>query len=306
MLPPLWTIVLAAGSGTRLAPVTHGIPKQFWSADGGPSLVEQTIARLGPLASPARTLTVVGRAHLPLIEQRTNVASLGHLVVQPVDRGTAAGVLAALAPIALASPDDLVLVTPSDHGVERTDLFRQAILDTAATVRTGRADIVLFGVTPDVASTDYGWITPARPRRLAEGRQILPVTGFVEKPSPAEAARLLASGALWNSMVLLARAGDLFDLYRRHLPELADVFIHASSLPPDRRARFITEIYPSLPSTYFSREVLTPAERLTVCAWPATLGWSDLGTPARLARWLRHDRRELPAVAGRSDGARVA
>jgi mannose-1-phosphate guanylyltransferase len=300
MPPPLWTIVLAAGAGTRLAPVTRGIPKQFWSADGGPSLVEQTIARLGPIASPARTLTVVGRSHLPLIEQRTNVASLGHLVVQPVDRGTATGVLAALAPIALRLPDDLVLVTPSDHGVERTDLFRQAILDAAATVQAGRADIVLFGVTPDVASTDYGWITPAWLGRLAEGRQIVPVTGFVEKPSPAEAARLLASGALWNSMVLVARSRALLNLYRRHLPELADTFIHASSLPPDRRARFLTEIYPVLPSADFSRDVLTPADGLAVYPWPAALGWSDLGTPDRLARWLCRERRELAPVVGRA------
>lgn len=285
----MWTLVLAAGAGRRLAAVTGGIPKQFWSIDGGPSLVEQTIARLGPLASLARTLTVVGASHLAHVEHLRDALSLGHLVIQPADRGTATGVLIGLAPIALGSPDDLVLLTPSDHGIARTDLFEQTVFDVAATVRAGRTDIVLFGVTPDVASSDYGWITPVTSPRLAGGNQILPVAGFVEKPSPTEAARLLSSGAVWNSMVLVARAGALFDLYRRHLPELADVFISVSRLPADRRARFITEIYPVLPSTDFSRDVLTPAEGLAVYTWPATLGWSDLGTPERLARWLRRD-----------------
>jgi mannose-1-phosphate guanylyltransferase len=287
----VWTLVLAAGAGRRLSAVTGGTPKQFWSIDGGPSLVESTIARLGPVASPSSTLTVVDESHTRYVERLAEPSSLGRLVIQPADRGTALGVLIGLAPIALSRPDDVVLVTPSDHGVARPDLLQRAILDAAASVRSGRSHVVLFGVTPDVACNDYGWITFGQPDHADRSTRVRPVTGFVEKPAPREAARLLASGAVWNSMVLVARAGGLLNLYRRrHLPELSDLFIHAYRLPPDCRARFLAGIYPTLSVTDFSRDVLTPAEGLAVSIWPTSLGWSDLGTPERLADWLRRHR----------------
>ncbi|HEX7777697.1 MAG TPA: sugar phosphate nucleotidyltransferase, partial [Vicinamibacterales bacterium] len=239
----LWTLVLAAGAGRRLASLTGGTPKQFWSIDGGPSLVESTTARLGPLASPSSTLTVIDESHKRYIQRLAEPSSLGRLVIQPADRGTAPGLLIGLAPIALLRPDDVVLVTPSDHGVARPDLLQRAILDTAAAVRMGRAEVVLFGVTPDAACNDYGWIRFSHDHRDRHP-SIEPVTGFMEKPAPREAARLLASGAVWNSMVLVARAAGLLNRYRRHLPELSDLFTHAYRLPPDRRARFLAEIYP--------------------------------------------------------------
>ena len=285
----LWTLVLAAGAGRRLASITGGTPKQFWSIDGGPSLVESTIARLGPIAPPATTLTVIDQSHRRQVERLAAAPSLGRLVIQPVDRGTAPGVLIGLAPIALSEPDGLVLVTPSDHGVARPDLLQRAILDAASAVRTGRVDVVLFGVTPDEACNDYGWITFGQPDRRERTTPLHPVTGFVEKPAPREAARLFASGAVWNSMVLVARAAGLLDRYQRHLPELSDLFVHAYRLPPDRRATFLADIYPTLSFTDFSRDVLTPAEGLAVSVWPASLGWSDLGTPERLTDWLRRE-----------------
>jgi mannose-1-phosphate guanylyltransferase len=287
----LWALVLAGGAGRRLAAITGGTPKQFWSINGGPSLVESTIARLGSIASPSTTLTVIDKSHRRHVERLAAAApSLGRLVIQPVDRGTAPGVLVGLAPIALSRPDDVVLVTPSDHGVARSDLLQRAILDTAAAVRTGGADVVLFGVTPDAACNDYGWITFSQADRRDSRTPIQRVTGFVEKPAPREAARLLASGAVWNSMVLVARAAGLLNLYRRHLPELSDLFTHAYRLPPDRREPFLAEIYPTLSITDFSRDVLTPAEGLAVSVWPASLGWSDLGTPERLTDWLDRER----------------
>lgn len=286
----VWTLVLAAGAGRRLSAITGGTPKQFWSINGGPSLVESTIARLGSIASPSTTLTVIDKSQRRLVERLAAAPSLGRLVIQPVDRGTAPGVLIGLAPIALSRPDELVLMTPSDHGVARPDLLQRAILDTAATVRTGEADVVLFGVRPGAACNDYGWITFSQADQRNRRTPIQRVTGFVEKPAPREAARLLALGAVWNSMVLVARAAGLLNLYRRHLPELCDLFTYAYRLPPDRREPFLAEIYPTLSFTDFSRDVLTPAEGLAVSVWPASLGWSDLGTPERLADWLDRER----------------
>ena len=56
-----WTIVLAAGEGTRLRSLTealHGraLPKQFADIHGGQSLLEATLARVGRWSPADRTV----------------------------------------------------------------------------------------------------------------------------------------------------------------------------------------------------------------------------------------------------------
>lgn len=177
-------------------------------------------------------------------------------------------------------PDAFVLMTPSDHAVARPWQFRAGVTIAMDVVATGRAGVVLFGAEPDHASTDYGWIM-AGPSHSP----VRPVDTFVEKPTLEKADRLLRSGAVWNTMVLLARASALEQLFIQHTPELAFVFTHARKLPASTRRAFLADCYPHLPVADFSRDVLTPASGLSLYTWPASMGWSDLGTPERFAAW---------------------
>lgn len=287
---PVWTLVLAAGAGRRLAGLTGGVPRQFWSVDGGPSLLEQTVDRVAGIAPSSRRLTIVDRTHRRYVEGLAGSARLGRILYQPCDRGTAVGVLLGLHAIARSGPDVTIVLTPADQGVTRPSLFQQGVRQAAALVGAGRARAVLFGVEPDAADGDYGWITPGMSDGPIGAGRVQPVARFVEKPPALEALRLRASGAVWNTMVLVVRVSELLNLYRRHLPELTDFFVRTSCLPPVRREAVLAELYPQLPSADFSRDVLTPAEGLVVYTWPASLGWSDLGTPERLERWLRQQR----------------
>ena len=278
----LWTVVLAAGEGRRLAGVTGGVPKQFWRDVSGTSLLAQTIQRFTPLTPRRRTIVIVDAAHEDHVRASGLSASTGALVVQPQDRGTAAGVLLALTPVLESSPDDIVVVTPSDHGVMDGTSFRCGVLAVVSHVRT-REDIVLFGVEPTSAHQDYGWISVGR----AHTGALRPVESFVEKPSATHAVQLFASGAVWNTMVIVARAQAIRDLYVELLPELAKVFATALRLPAQERASFLASVYPTLPWCDFSRDLMTRARRLSVYVWPASLGWTDLGTPERLREWHR-------------------
>ncbi len=285
MLDRLWSLVLAAGAGRRLASLTGGVPKQFWRLDGGPTLLEATLSRLEPLAPPERTAVVVDRMHAPYVTARWPASRApGRFIYQPADWGTAAGILLGLLPVLSAEPDDVVVVTPSDHGVRALDLFRVGLVRAASlTAATGR--VVVFGIRPNRAYDDYGWITSGR-KRTGGLREI---ASFVEKPPADLAHRLRESGALWNTMVVVARASSLFGLFRQHVPEVACHFDDALSLPEAERDRYLADAYVHLPVRDFSRDVLTPAQGLLTQAWPSSLGWSDLGTPERLRRWLgRH------------------
>lgn len=286
MAAKLWNVILAAGNGRRLAPVTQGTPKQFWCSNGRRSLLDETFARVAPLAPRARTTVVVDRTHRHFVRTAVRAWPAGWLLYQPADRGTAAGVLLGLSPIFDVDREAIVLLTPSDHGVADAMAFRAAVRDAVAAVQSGRVDVVLFGAKPSAPVTDYGWIAPGQTYEWAGERPLRRVLGFVEKPTLDVARDLFATPALWNTMVVVARATALLDLHRTHVQHWANVFATYQRLPGSRRPSFLDQQYARLPSADFSRDVLTHAQGLAVYSWDQAIGWSDLGTPERLQQWL--------------------
>lgn len=285
----IWTMTLAGGAGRRLSGVTGGVPKQFWRMNGRTTLLDDTLDRLSGLAPRWRTIIVVNRVHEPYLAGAANVG--GHIVYQPEDRGTAAAVLLALLPILDVDPAALVVVSPADHGVARPERLRRSLLEAFRHVRARRADIVLFGVEPDRIDESYGWITAG----TSVGRTGLrAVESFVEKPDAAQAAALFESGAVWNTMLLAARASALLDLFVARQPDWTRAFTEAWWASTDGRSRPLAEAYARLPRRDFSHDVLSGASGLAVHTLPASLGWTDLGTPERLHAWL--DRRPVSAA----------
>ncbi len=277
-----WVLVLAAGAGRRLSNVTGHVPKQFFRPADGPSLLENTLDRLGDIAEPGRTVTVVDRTHRQYVTDLKLGRRLGEVLYQEQDRGTAAGVLLGLSTIIEQMPHAFVLMTPSDHAVSQGWQFRAGLTMAMGEVSSGRTGVVLFGAEPTTASSDYGWITPS-----GNGPIVRSVDTFVEKPTREDASHLLRTGAVWNTMVMLARASALERLFAAHLPDHAAVFAEARTLRGGARQEFLHEAYVHLPSADFSRDVLTPATGLSLYTWPAAMGWCDLGTPERFNAWNR-------------------
>lgn len=283
MTKSTWSVVLAAGMGRRLSPLTGGTPKQFWRPDGASSLLDQTLARLAPLSPPTRTVIVVDESHRGHLAARPEYGERGQVVFQPTDRGTAVGVLFGLMPVLAADPEATVLLSPSDHGVGNATTFRRGVTEAIDCVQTV-GGVVLLAVEPSAARDDYGWITLSPERGPGGFRK---VAGFVEKPSAAVARRLLEGGAVWNTMVLVAQVKDLVALIAMHLSSIATMFLRSVSTFDLARPAFFRELYSRLPAADFSRDVLGRAGGLLAYTWPSTMGWSDLGTPERLNAWLR-------------------
>jgi hypothetical protein len=110
------------------------------------------------------------------------------------------------------------------------------------------------------------------------------------RPSPPRPVCTSSKGeALTNSPFPtphLRRARMLAALFARHLPEATRVIAGALQLPPTVRADYLTAAHATLARTDFCKDVLVPAENLTVYTWPSSVGWSELGTPERFGAWV--------------------
>jgi mannose-1-phosphate guanylyltransferase len=298
-----WALVLAAGDGRRLQGLTRTasgtvVPKQFCSLDGGPSFLEETVQRAQALIPRERTCAVVAAGHRlhwnPLLESlpRSNV------IPQPRNRGTAIGILLPLLRITKRDPGARILLLPSDHHI-RNEVRLAASLKTAMTPgRSTDTDIVLLGIEPEHADPELGYIVPER-----TGARFRAVTRFVEKPSSVEAKALIQRGALWNAFIIAADASALLRLFERRCPDIVAKMRRVIELPEDHfPSGALANLYDELPDLDFSKGILQGQQKhLRVLAVPEC-GWSDLGTPERVAAALRYleSRPPAPPAVGRS------
>jgi len=292
-----WAIVLAAGEGSRLRAITtdalgRSIPKQFCSLRGERSLLAEAHARARRVTIERRIVTIVAAEHRALWEQEFQGSARQNLIVQPRNRGTAPGLLVPLLSILDRDPDARIVVIPSDHHVENECVLAAALRSALHSTESDPASVVLLGMTPDSADREYGWIV----REPDSGAPQL-VTRFVEKPESALAHALFQSGALWNSFILAARGRALLDLFEQRLPTLVAVLQGIGRVAPPAREALHARVYAELDTLDFSRDVLTGFEqRLRVLETPPC-GWTDLGTPERVAQCLARESVARPREA---------
>jgi mannose-1-phosphate guanylyltransferase len=286
-----WAVVLAAGEGSRMAPLTralygHEVPKQFAALDGDRTLLQRTMDRIAPLTPPDRTVVVVSDACEDLARVQLQGYSGVEIVTQPSNLGTGPGILLPLAHVLARDPQAEVAVYPSDHHIRRGDPFREAVERGVNMAHRCESGVSLLGAAAERPATDLGWIV----RGNALGGKLdraWSVQRFVEKPPEAMAMLLLGTGGLWNTMVLAGRARALWELSRRHIPGQTRAFdsyllqVGSANLRQSREL-----LYRHLLPADFSREVLQVARGLAVVPLIDS-GWFDCGTPERLFAWLR-------------------
>jgi mannose-1-phosphate guanylyltransferase len=251
-------------------------------------VVRQTLDRVALGIAPARTVVVTVRSHAPYLGQ-TWVGSDGpHLLVQPGDRGTAAGVLLPVHWIARWNPGATVAVFPSDHFVSEPAMFMAHITQIADWVDQHPERLVLLGARATAPEVAYSWIELGRPLDATPDRGIWTVRRFWEKPSEERARLCLEAGCLWNTFILVGKVAAFLRAGREAVPEVDDRLGRARAfLGSDDEAWALHQAYALMPRANFSRAILEPCPPfLAVAAMPGGV-WSDLGTPRRVFEVLR-------------------
>jgi len=307
-----WVVVLAGGSGRRLQTLTKALtgsptPKQFCSFGRRHSLLQETMTRARYLSVPDRTVVVVNTAHQEVARRQLAGRPGVALIVQPLDRGTAPGVLLPLVHVHRRDPDATVILLPSDHGIMGNGIFLKGIRRARRAVEADPSLVVIGGVQADRPSTDFGWIVPALAGRSAGKRRrspcLWPIHSFIEKPPRERAEHLYRSGGLWSTFIIVARSAALLDLFRTHLPILTAFFETYARLDPTPARYWLRRNYASLPVADFSADLLSRLHNAAVLSWPVELGWADLGTPDRLIDWLARQGDVEPTLKSWAAGA---
>lgn len=186
----LWGVALAGGDG-RLPALARRVcgderPKQYVPLLGDRTLLRQTIDRVALAIPPTRTAVVTLRSHAAYFAEGWAGSTPPRVLVQPLDRGTGAGVLLAVYWVSAQDPDATVAVFPSDHFVSDEVTFMAHVARIAAWVDAHSDRLVLLGARPSAAEVEYGWIELGRPLDSTNDQRMWEVRRFWEKPSDAQ------------------------------------------------------------------------------------------------------------------------
>jgi mannose-1-phosphate guanylyltransferase len=279
-------VILAGGSGTRFWPRSRRArAKQVLALDGERSMIQQTVERLKPLASLARTWIVTNEFLAGEISDQLPGLPEGHIVREPVARNTAPACGLAAFIIERDNPDAVLGVFPSDHVIADEPRFLKALQKGIALAAAGD-NIIVMGIEPSRAETGYGYIETGDYTR---DDTALHVRRFIEKPNQMRAEEFVAAGNYyWNSGMFIWSARTLANAVREHLPETAPLLEEIAAAHGTAKFDSVfRELYCKCENISVDYAVLEPrsakGEHTShLYCLPAEFSWNDLGSWASL------------------------
>lgn len=263
-------VVLTGGVGSRLWPLSRkSKPKQYLTLFNGKSLFEMTVERNRGIAGD---VIVVGNTdNRSLSVQALRNAGLHHFheIVESTPRNTAAAIAFAAFE---AKPEDILIITPSDHIINGIDGYKKTILQAVELARQG--NIVTFGINPTRPETGYGYIEYS-------GNDVI---AFREKPDFETAKEFVESGRfLWNSGMFCFQAGVFLEELKQYEPEIYEASKKAWENMKNRVLDL--ELSLQIPSQSVDYAVMERSKKIKVI--PASFDWSDLGSFESIYDYLR-------------------
>jgi len=276
-----YPVILAGGRGTRFWPLSRKKrAKQLLALDGKQTMIQQTVARLLPLAAAKKFWIITNDdLQLAIAKQVPNVPKT-QILAEPAARNTAPAIGLAAFLLLRENPDAVIGMFPSDHVIADEKRYRET-LERGIEVASAGPNIVVLGIRPNRAETGYGYIEAGE---LFQG-DALHVRRFTEKPNAETAAEFVAAGNyFWNSGMFLWSAQTLADALKEHLPKTAALLEEiAASYGTRKFAATFKRLYPKCENISVDYAVLEPRSAKgehagNIFCLPADFGWNDLGS----------------------------
>ncbi len=193
---------MAGGIGKRFWPLSRQKrPKQFIDLLGvGSTLIQQTFERMAKICPIENIFVVTSNMFRELTIKQLPDLSPENILAEPARRNTAPCIAYANQRIKAMNPEATVIVTPSDHLIQKEERYIEVINE--GLVYAKDKDILLtIGIQPNRPETNYGYI------QIEDAKQtqgITKVKNFTEKPDSELARFFIESGEFyWNSGIYI-------------------------------------------------------------------------------------------------------
>src|SRR6202140_2579933 len=153
-------LIMCGGAGTRLWPASREVrPKQFLPLFGARSTFQDTILRVSDATLFERPIVITNTAYrFMVLEQLAEIGLEADVLLEPARRDSGPAIVAGAAFAQIRDGNAVVLALAADHVVRDTAAFVAACRSGLAAADAGR--IVTFGVQPERAATEYGYVSP--------------------------------------------------------------------------------------------------------------------------------------------------
>lgn len=276
-----YPVILAGGRGTRFWPLSRKKrAKQLLALDRKQTMIQQSVARLLPLASSRRFWIITNEDSRAEILKQLPRLPRAQVLAEPVGRNTAPAVGLAAFLLLREDPNAVIGMFPSDHVIAEEKRYCDT-LQRGVEIAAAGPNIVVLGIQPNRPETGYGYIEVGS----GSAGEALRVRRFTEKPDAKKAAEFVAAGNyFWNSGMFLWSARTLADALREHLPKTAPILEQIATTFGTRKfSSTFRKLYPKCENISVDYAVLEPrsakGERAgNIFCLPADFGWNDLGS----------------------------
>jgi len=261
------------------------MPKQFVKLFNGQSLFQLTVERNSQICDSQFIVSNAEQYFLAqdqLEELTTHLPLTTHYLLEPIGRNTAPAI--ALACMAL-DPEELVLVTPSDHLIKNEIEYAEVLKKAQELAQ--KANLVTFGITPTFAQTGFGYIEAEASSVKCEG---LRVKKFHEKPDLKTAQKYLEinqnpstehltrSTYLWNSGMFCFKAGVFLNELKKYAPDIYEscVIAFVNKKIQHSTLRIPHSHMEAIPCESIDYAVMEKSNKVKVI--PSNIDWSDVGS----------------------------
>jgi mannose-1-phosphate guanylyltransferase len=251
-------------------------------------MLTQTVERVLGVAPRENIFVITTQAQLAGVKAACPQLPESNLVAEPVGRDTAAAAGLAMLLVKQRSPNAALAMLPADHVIHNVAEY-QSLLRTAFEAAEADDVLVTLGIKPTEPATGFGYIEQAGSWKKIDGREVMAVKRFVEKPDLATAQDYLASGRyFWNAGMFVWRVPVVERSFKQHAAEL-----HTGLAAMEAEAGklgwgpALANGYPQLKKISVDYAVMEKSTNVVVV--PATCDWDDVGAWPAVANHFPKD-----------------
>ena len=283
-------VIMAGGIGSRFWPMsTPQCPKQFVDVLGcGRTFIQLTVDRFKGVVPAENVWVVTSEAYRDIVAEQLPDMPKGNILLEPCRRNTAPCIAYVSWRIKLKDPKANIVVSPSDHLVLNVPEF-QRVISSALQYASETDAIVTLGMKPTRPETGYGYIQTDLSAACERNKEIFRVDAFKEKPDLKTAQEYVKKdNMLWNAGIFVWNINTIINALRVYAPQINGIFEGMQNVlgTKDEQAA-IRERFPQCENISIDYAILEKADE--IYCFPASFGWSDLGTWGSLRENTVHD-----------------